>query len=66
MPAGEENGIRGYFLTFTIAYLRDFAMQYHFIAESMETSAPWSKVTIICQKTKDKIHQLCKQKGLKE
>lgn len=25
MAAGEENGIRGYFLTFMIAYIRDFA-----------------------------------------
>ena len=24
MKAGEQNGIRGYFLTFMIAYIRDF------------------------------------------
>jgi alkyldihydroxyacetonephosphate synthase len=26
LDAGEENGHRGYFLTFMIAYLRDFGM----------------------------------------
>lgn len=48
MQAGAENGIRGYFLTFMIAYLRDFAANYNFIAESFETSCPWSKVSTLC------------------
>lgn len=37
VDAGEENGYRGYFLTFMIAYLRDFGIQFSFIAESFET-----------------------------
>eukprot|EP00960_Hanusia_phi_P061833 764953-Hanusia_phi.AAC.4 len=41
MNAGEENGFRGYFLTFMIAYLRDFGIGYHFIAESFETSVSY-------------------------
>lgn len=37
LDAGEENGYRGYFLTFMIAYLRDFGVNFSFIAESFET-----------------------------
>ena len=49
MNAGEENGKRGYFLTYVIAYIRDFSMNYHFVAESFETSVPWDKVSILCK-----------------
>lgn len=59
MPAGAENGIRGYFLTFMIAYLRDFAANYNFIAESFETSCPWSKVSTLCQNVKERLHSSC-------
>lgn len=41
MKAGEENGERGFFLTYVIAYIRDLAALYNFIAESFETSCPW-------------------------
>ncbi len=44
MLLGAENGIRGYFLTFVIAYLRDFGFDYGFIAESFETSVPWKNL----------------------
>ena len=44
VKAGADNGIRGYFLTYMIAYLRDFGFNYSFIAESFETSVPWSHV----------------------
>ena len=44
MGAGSENGRRGYQLTYGIAYIRDFLMNYHIIAESFETSASWSDV----------------------
>jgi len=43
-PSGGAVGESGYHLTFAIAYLRDFAMTYGFLAESFETFAPWSKV----------------------
>lgn len=66
MLGGEENGIRGYFLTFMIAYIRDFVTKYNFIAESMETSCPWSKVSSLCSKVNDAIIRICKSKGLKE
>ena len=38
-----ENGKRGYYLTFVIAYLRDIGFDYGFVSESFETSVPWSK-----------------------
>jgi hypothetical protein len=41
---GAENGKRGYLLTFVIAYIRDIAFDYRYIAESFETSCPHSCV----------------------
>lgn len=38
MKGGPENGLRGYLLTFLIAYTRDLALQYAVAAESFETS----------------------------
>jgi alkyldihydroxyacetonephosphate synthase len=66
MEAGSENGIRGYFLTFMIAYLRDFAAQYNFVAESFETSCPWSKVNTLCTNVREKLMSACKARGIKE
>ena len=39
---GEENGKKGYQLSFMIAYIRDYAIENAIIAESFETSCPWS------------------------
>jgi len=61
LPAGPENGKRGYMLTFAIAYIRDFLSNYHIIGETMETSVPWSKIYKVCQATKDKLFQLHKE-----
>ncbi len=55
MEAGSENGIRGYFLTYMIAYIRDFAAQYSFVAESFETSCPWSKVSLLCTSVNERL-----------
>eukprot|EP00929_Paragymnodinium_shiwhaense_P031046 TRINITY_DN1747_c0_g4_i1.p1 TRINITY_DN1747_c0_g4~~TRINITY_DN1747_c0_g4_i1.p1 ORF type:complete len:2129 (+),score=480.49 TRINITY_DN1747_c0_g4_i1:110-6496(+) len=41
---GSSSGAAGYALTFAIAYLRDFALDYGILSESLETLAPWSKV----------------------
>ena len=38
--AGAENGRRGYALTFAIAYIRDFMLEHHVVAESCETAVP--------------------------
>ncbi len=45
MPAGAENGIRGYLLTFLVAYTRDLGCQHMVAAESFETSVPWANVS---------------------
>lgn len=42
LVGGPENGMRGYLLTFLIAYTRDLAMQHHLLAESFELSCPWT------------------------
>lgn len=55
MKAGEENGRRGYQLTFSIAYIRDFLMSYYIIAESFETSAPWSNVLPLIENVKQRL-----------
>uniref|UniRef100_A0A7N5ZWW6 Alkylglycerone-phosphate synthase n=1 Tax=Anabas testudineus TaxID=64144 RepID=A0A7N5ZWW6_ANATE len=44
LAAGEDNGQRGYMLTFVIAYLRDLGMDYYVIGESFETSVPWDRM----------------------
>ncbi|CAE7591427.1 AGPS [Symbiodinium sp. KB8] len=66
IKGGEQNGIRGYFLTYMIAYLRDYAMRYGFIAESFETSVPWSNVLSLCHDVKARIHRECKAVGVKK
>ena len=38
IAGGAENGERGYALTFAIAYIRDFMMSHHVLAESFETA----------------------------
>ncbi|XP_023221447.1 alkyldihydroxyacetonephosphate synthase, peroxisomal-like [Centruroides sculpturatus] len=55
MPAGEENGKRGYMLTFVIAYIRDLGMDYGVVAESFETSVPWDRVLDLCRNVKDRV-----------
>ena len=42
--SGEENGLKGYTLTFMIAYLRDIGLDYQIVAESFETSVPWDRI----------------------
>jgi len=61
LDAGEENGYRGYFLTFMIAYLRDFGVNFSFIAESFETTVPWSNVMMVCESVKKRINETCAQ-----
>lgn len=67
IKGGAENGVRGYFLTYMIAYLRDFGFRYSFIAESFETSCPWANILSLCENTKNIIvttaHKLGVQKA---
>jgi alkyldihydroxyacetonephosphate synthase len=64
LKAGSENGKRGYELTFAIAYIRDFVMEYHLLAESFETSVVWSKTLSLCANVKRRVHQEHAARGL--
>lgn len=57
LKAGGENGERGYQLTFSIAYIRDFAMNHYIIGESFETSVPWSQLETLCENVKQRLWQ---------
>lgn len=65
IKAGESAGIRGYFLTFTIAYIRDFTLNYKFIAESFETSCPYDQIETLCDKVSKRIIDSCKSNGVR-
>ena len=54
---GSKVGQAAYNMTFMIAYLRDFAMTYHFLAESFETFAPWSQIECIIRCTRARIRK---------
>jgi alkyldihydroxyacetonephosphate synthase len=54
---GAENGKRGYLLTFGIAYIRDFVLQHHILAESFETSVPWSQAQELVDRVKRAIYE---------
>lgn len=64
MKAGAENGRRGYQLTYSIAYIRDFLMNYYIIAESFETSCAWSDALKICDNVKRVLREECAKRGL--
>jgi alkyldihydroxyacetonephosphate synthase len=57
MKAGPENGRRGYQMIFSIAYIRDFLMNYYIIAESFETSVPWSNALALCENVKRRLRE---------
>ena len=64
MQAGDENGRRGYQLTFSIAYIRDFLMNYYIIAESFETSVSWSDALALCRNVKERLITEYSQRAL--
>ncbi|ESP02962.1 hypothetical protein LOTGIDRAFT_230434 [Lottia gigantea] len=64
LPAGADNGERGYMLTFSIAYIRDLALEYYVVAESFETSVPWDRCLDLCQNVKERLHRECKDRGV--
>jgi len=66
IKAGAENGIRGYFLTYMIAYLRDFGLNYSFIGESFETSVPYENIVPLCTAVKQSIATSCKKYGVQK
>ena len=64
MKAGGENGRRGYQLTFSIAYIRDFIMQHWLLGESFETSVPWSRTLELCENVKRRVREEHAKRGL--
>jgi alkyldihydroxyacetonephosphate synthase len=62
--AGNEIGRAGYDMTYAIAYIRDFAMTYGFLAESFETFVPWSKVNSLIIATKDRLKREHQERAL--
>ena len=64
MKAGAENGRRGYQLTYSIAYIRDFLMNYYIIAESFETSCSWTDALAICDNVKRVLRDEYAKRGL--
>jgi alkyldihydroxyacetonephosphate synthase len=64
MKAGAENGERGYQLTFAIAYIRDFMLEHWILAESFETSVPWSDAIALCSNVKQRLWQEHAKRGL--
>lgn len=65
LVSGSENGEKGYILTFAIAYIRDFGTNFSYIAESMETSCPWSKVNTLQSKVRARMIASCDSRGIK-
>ncbi|XP_063825120.1 alkyldihydroxyacetonephosphate synthase [Ostrinia nubilalis] len=64
VPAGAENGERGYTLTFVIAYIRDVGMEYDVVAESFETSVPWDRTLALCRNVKRCIREECEKRKI--
>lgn len=64
LKADAENGRRGYFLTYMIAYIRDLGFEHGVIAESFETSVPWSRTLELCLRVKARIRDMCKTAGV--
>jgi alkyldihydroxyacetonephosphate synthase len=64
MKGGAENGKRGYQLTYGIAYIRDFIMKQWYLAESFETSVPWSKAGELCERVRKVILDECARRRI--
>jgi alkyldihydroxyacetonephosphate synthase len=64
IKGGAENGARGYALTFAIAYIRDFMMHHHVLAESFETAVPWSQCVPLVQNVIQRLWQEHAKRGL--
>lgn len=62
---GAESGKRGYFFTYIIAYLRDFAMDYYFMSESFETAVPWSNIQQLCTDVRVAINRAAAKRSVR-
>ena len=52
VAAGAAHGRRGYLLTNLIAYIRDFLADYHCLGETLESTVPWDKIELVCERAK--------------
>lgn len=64
LKGGSKNGERGYQLTFGIAYIRDLTFTHWAIAESFETSVPWSHALSLYERVRDRVRREHEQRGL--
>ncbi|EQC39987.1 hypothetical protein SDRG_02647 [Saprolegnia diclina VS20] len=64
MIGGAENGKRGYFLTYVIAYIRDFVMDFYFLTDSFETAVPWTNVKQLIADINNEIGLVCAGHGV--
>lgn len=64
MKAGAKNGERGYQLTFGIAYIRDLTFSHWAIAESFETSVPWSHALSLYERVRERVRREHEARGL--
>ena len=61
-----SSGKRGFFMTFMIAYLRDFALKFGFLSESFETFVNWSNLHELIKNVKQIIIRNCKAFGIEK
>uniref|UniRef100_A0A1I8FJ94 Alkylglycerone-phosphate synthase n=1 Tax=Macrostomum lignano TaxID=282301 RepID=A0A1I8FJ94_9PLAT len=64
ISGGEENGRRGYMLTFVIAYLRDLGLDYYCVGESFETSCHGTGCWTSAANVKLRIKEECRSRGV--
>ncbi len=61
---GGAAGKDGYNLTFGIAYIRDFLLEYWTLGDSFETSVPWGKVDAVIEGVKEAMTRVHRELGL--
>ncbi len=64
LSGGPENGRRGFAVTFAIAYIRDFLNTLGIFGETMETSAPWSRIHDITGAVEAELRRMCVERGV--
>jgi len=64
IKGGATNGERGYQLTFGIAYIRDLTFEHWAIAESFETSVPWSHALGLYDRVRRRVEREHAARGL--
>ena len=64
ISGGSTNGKRGYMLTFSIAYIRDFFNQFKILGETFETSVPWSCITQVTGAVQKALSEQAQKHGI--